>query len=166
MPRKRLDKPLGDGQVEQLAALGLSDSEIAGLLGRCEAWAKLHYRSALSRGRARLRLSLRRAQIRCALAGNPSLLIFLGKNYLRQSDRQSLDVSAEHRALAITPHILERLQTSYKLTMEQLRTCDSLPAATEEGGPSYVAGDGSKQRSVSVTARIFNCGALSDDSEL
>ena len=139
MPRKRLDKPLGDEQVEQLAALGLTDNEIASVLGRCEAWAKLHYRPALSRGRARLRLSLRRAQIQSALSGNASLLIWLGRVYLGQSEWQASDVSAGHKALSVTPNVLERLRASYKLTMSQLRERGALPAGAPGEGPGGTA---------------------------
>ena len=84
------------------------------------------YPSVIKRGRARLRQSLRRAQIKSALSGNATMLIWLGKQYLGQSDRQLLDVNAEHKALAITPNVLERLHTSYRLTMEQFRTRGSL----------------------------------------
>lgn len=37
------------------------------------------------------KISLRRAQFKVANAGNPALLIFLGKQYLGQSDKQQLE---------------------------------------------------------------------------
>jgi hypothetical protein len=89
----------------------------------------------IKRGRTRLRQSLRLAQIKSALSGNAIMLIWLGKQYLGQSDRQLLDVNAEHKALAITPNVLERLHTSYRLTMEQFRTRGSLAPGEDPTPP-------------------------------
>ncbi len=49
------------------------------------------------------------------------MLIFLGKVYLGQRDTSNLEINAEHKAIAITPNVLERLQASYKLTMQEVR---------------------------------------------
>jgi hypothetical protein len=134
MPRK-LNSTLSDGQLEELAAMGLSDEEFSTLLGRSESWTKANCSSPIKRGRARLRQSLRRAQIKSALSGNPTMLIWLGKQYLGQRDRGSLDVSAEqHRPLTLTPTTLHRLQASYRVTMERLR--GALPGpGSEARGP-------------------------------
>jgi DNA-binding CsgD family transcriptional regulator len=118
MPRKLSAKTLTDAQLEELVTMGLTDSELSHLLGISESTFKTRYPSAIRKGRARLRHSLRRAQIKSALAGNSTMLVWLGKVYLGQRDHQSLDVSAEDRALSITPKVLERLRTSYKLTMD------------------------------------------------
>lgn len=40
-------------------------------------------------------ISLRRAQFRCAEGGNPTMLVWLGKQYLGQKDHQGVEVSAE-----------------------------------------------------------------------
>ena len=165
MPRKLSAEMLTAAQLEELAAIGLSDAEISNLLGISESTFKARYPSVIKRGRARLRKSLRRAQIRSALSGNSTMLVWLGKQYLGQSDRLDHSVSAEHKVISITPNVLERLHTSYRRTMEQLRTRGALPAATEEAHPHLggTAG-GSKTRAFSVTAKIFNCGALSESS--
>ena len=84
------------------------------------------------------------------------MLVWLGKQYLGQSDRLDHSVSAEHKVISITPNVLERLHTSYRRTMEQLRTRGALPAATEEAPPGvahptfYVMGGGSKTRTPSL----------------
>ena len=78
---------LSDPQLEEFAAIGLSDHEISNLLGISESRWKARYPSVIKRGRARLRKSLRRAQIRSALSGNSTMLVWLGKQYLGQSDR-------------------------------------------------------------------------------
>ena len=105
----------------------------------------------IKRGRARLRKSLRRAQIRSALSGNSTMLVWLGKQYLGQSDRPDHSVSADHKVIA-SPDVLERLHTSYRRTMEQLRTRGALPAATEEAKGSHIKGDG-----VSKTIGLYSC---------
>ena len=86
-----------------------------------------------------LRQSLRRAQIKSALSCNASMLIWLGKQYLNQKDSKDITLEAEHKAISITPNVLERLQTSYKLTLEQLRTRGRLEAPG--GGAGGVPGD-------------------------
>ena len=117
----------------------------------------------IKRGRARLRKSLRRAQIRSALSGNSTMLVWLGKQYLGQSDRPDHSVSAEHKVISITPNVLERLHTSYRRTMEQLRTRGALPAATEEarGPPWGTAHRLSKTDALCYCEDSVNCGALS-----
>jgi len=107
-------------------------SAISNLLGISESRWKARHPGVIKRGRARLRKSLRRAQIKSALSGNSTMLVWLGKQYLGQSDRLDHSVSAEHKVISITPNVLERLHTSYRRTMEQLRTRGALPAATEE----------------------------------
>ena len=92
-PRKEVDLAL----VEDLARIGCTDEDISEI-------ARIHpsnfYRrkkkeeefcEALKKGRANMRMSLRRAQFRVAEEGNPTLLIWLGKQFLGQTDR--LDVS-------------------------------------------------------------------------
>jgi hypothetical protein len=123
--------------------------------------------SVIKRGRARLRKSLRRAQIKSALSGNSTMLVWLGKQYLGQSDRLDHSVSAEHKVRRITPNVLERLHTSYRRTMEQLRTRVALPAATEEAGgllgnPPVKNGPLSKQGSEKVHSVSFEAKMASD----
>ena len=67
------------------------------------------------------------------------MLVWLGKQYLGQSDRLDHSGSAEHKVISITPNVLERLHTSYRRTMEQLRTRGGLQAPG--GGAGGVPGD-------------------------
>ena len=85
MPRKLSSETLTDAQLEELVAMGLTDSELSNLLGISESTFKARYLSVIKRGRARLRKSLRRAQIRSALSGNSTMLVWLGKQYLGRS---------------------------------------------------------------------------------
>ena len=47
---------------------------------------KYNFSDYIEKGRAQLKYRLRRAQIHTALNGNPTMLVWLGKNILGQSD--------------------------------------------------------------------------------
>ena len=132
---------LTDESLESMAAMGLTDKEICHLTGLTQNQWRTNYKDILARGRARLAQSLRKAQIASALKGNASLLIWLGKVYLNQKEAIDHSLTAEHRAISITPNVLERLQTSYRLTMEQVRQRGTLPAAPQGGEAGGVPGD-------------------------
>jgi hypothetical protein len=73
-------------EVEHLASLGCTDREIAQYFEISESTLRYQLSSYLTKGRHQLRTTLRQAQLRVALEGNPTLLIWLGKNILLQSD--------------------------------------------------------------------------------
>jgi hypothetical protein len=160
MPRKELI--LTEDSIEEMAALGLTQSEISDISGVAVSVVRKEYETSLKRGRARLAQSLRKAQIKSALSGNASLLIWLGKVYLGQRDVSNLELNAEHRAISITPNVLERLQTSYKLTMEQVRARGALPthdAQAPAGEAGGVPGDrvgGLKMTALATNSAITN----------
>ncbi len=73
-------------QVEKLSSFGLTNKEIAEALGYDENTLKRHYDLQLVSGRGNLKTRLKRKQISVAMGGNVSMLIWLGKQYLDQSD--------------------------------------------------------------------------------
>jgi len=73
-------------QVENLASFGLTNKEIAEALGYDENTLKRHFEIFLVKGRVNLREKLKRKQIAVALTGNVSMLIWLGKQYLDQTE--------------------------------------------------------------------------------
>lgn len=75
------------GFVERAARLGLTVEEIAELLGVSKRTLQYRAAEALRRGRAQMVLRLRRMQWRAAKRGSVPMLIWLGKQYLGQSDR-------------------------------------------------------------------------------
>ena len=81
-------------QVEKLASYGLTNKEIAEALGFDDSTLKRKFENFLTKGKANLKQRLKRKQIDVALAGNVSMLIWLGKNYLGQADK--LDESGEY----------------------------------------------------------------------
>jgi hypothetical protein len=81
--RKRIVDPR---EVEKLAALGMKNSEISEWLDIDDSTLSYNFKRELAKGQHNLRTSLRQAQIRLALSGNATMLIWLGKNMLGQSD--------------------------------------------------------------------------------
>lgn len=73
-------------EVYKLAQIGCKDTEICEWFGVDGNTLRYNFSEELIKGRAALNMSLRRAQINTALSGNPTLLIWLGKQYLQQSD--------------------------------------------------------------------------------
>jgi hypothetical protein len=73
-------------EIVKLAAIGCTDREIAEWVGITESALRYNFNSELIKGKGQLIQSLRKAQIRTALDGNPTMLVWLGKNILGQSD--------------------------------------------------------------------------------
>ena len=73
-------------EVEDLAQIGCSDLEIADWFGITDSTLRYNFTDELTKGRTFLKQRLRRAQLQTALSGNATLLIWLGKNILLQSD--------------------------------------------------------------------------------
>lgn len=85
-PRKAIDMLL----VERLAAIGCSDDEIGYTLSISETTLKTRCRKSLDVGRAKMKVRLRRRQLQAAMKGSVPMLIWLGKQYLGQTDRQTI----------------------------------------------------------------------------
>lgn len=86
-------------ELEKLARFGCTQPEMAhwfgmslsGLEKRIADEPKL--REIIDKGYASLDISLRRRQVQLAEAGNPTMLIWLGKQRLEQRDRKAIEVS-------------------------------------------------------------------------
>lgn len=73
-------------EVEKLASIGMKNSEIAEWFGIDDSTLGYNFKQELLKGKLNLNQSLRRAQIKLALSGNATMLIWLGKNVLGQSE--------------------------------------------------------------------------------
>lgn len=82
----RNKRPITTADVFKLAAIGCKDIEIAEWFGIDSNTLRYNFSVELLKGRETLKQSLRRKQIEVAMSGNPTMLIFLGKNLLGQSD--------------------------------------------------------------------------------
>jgi hypothetical protein len=79
-------KVIDPKEIRKLASIGMKNSEIAEYLDIDDSTLNYNFKQDLIKGKHELRVSLRQAQIRLALSGNATLLIWLGKQYLSQSD--------------------------------------------------------------------------------
>lgn len=82
-PRQRVIPP---DEVYKLATMGCPDREIAEWFDVSESTLRYNFSSYLIKARAHLNQRLRQAQLRVALEGNPTMLIWLGKQILGQSE--------------------------------------------------------------------------------
>ena len=73
-------------ELEKLASFGCSNRDIADFYGCTESLISKSYSSFITKGRAKRKIKLRQLQWRAAERGNVSMLIWLGKQYLGQSE--------------------------------------------------------------------------------
>ena len=74
-------------EVEKLAQLHASTEEIAAFFGVPVQTITYNFGDIIQKARAEMKVALRRSQIKLALDGNCTMLIWLGKQYLNQSDK-------------------------------------------------------------------------------
>ena len=99
--------------VEGLCKINCTDEEIAAFYGvsaktvQREKKINKAFNQAIETGRNSGRLSLRRKQVEIAMDGNPTMLVWLGKNYLNQTDKNPEDVNQEAPPVSINFEIAE-----------------------------------------------------------
>lgn len=76
--------------LEDLAGIGCTMNEIASVCHCSVDTLERNYAEPIKRGRNELNMSLKRKQVALAKDGNPTMLIWLGKQYLNQRDKQEL----------------------------------------------------------------------------
>ena len=77
-------------QVEKLAGLGCTNTEIASFFDVGEHVIRKSYAEFLEKGRDKGKIRLRQWQMKAAERGNVAMLIWLGKQMLGQSDKQEI----------------------------------------------------------------------------
>ena len=90
-PRKQLDPK----SVVELAAIGCTMDEIGRVLGCDGTTIGRRFRSEIECGFAHLKVSLRRRQLELAMDGNATMLIWLGKQYLNQTDSRKTEMQQQ-----------------------------------------------------------------------
>ena len=107
--------------VEMMAGYGATKEEIAESIGASLETLQNErngevFREAIKKGANEFKTSLRVAQMKAAKAGSVPMLIFLGKNYLGQTDRMAQDVSVRRTREDITvDEALEWLESNDSL---------------------------------------------------
>lgn len=77
-------------QVEQLASFGCSNTEIASFFGCSKDLISKSYSTNIAKGKDKGKIRLRKYQWTAAKNGNVAMLIWLGKQYLGQADKQEV----------------------------------------------------------------------------
>ena len=77
-------------EVEKLAALGCTNTEIASFFGCSKDLITKSYSTNVTKGKERGKTRLRQMQWRSAEKGSVPMLIWLGKQVLGQSDKQEI----------------------------------------------------------------------------
>ena len=85
MARPPLD--IDEEQVAKLAAINCSYEEMAAVLGCNPSTLTRRFAQAIEKGRSHGRMSLKRKQYEVAMGGNVTMLIWLGKQLLGQTDK-------------------------------------------------------------------------------
>lgn len=97
----RKEKDLDIEQIRELAHIQCTQSEIAAVM-RCSVdTLDRRYAETIREGREVGKMSLRRAQYKKALEGNPAMLIWLGKHILGQRDEITLNAGSESEVRAL-----------------------------------------------------------------
>ena len=74
-------------EITKLASFGCTNTEIAEFYGCDESLIRKSYSEYLTKGRANVKIRLRKLQWQSAENGNVTMQIFLGKNILGQQDK-------------------------------------------------------------------------------
>lgn len=87
LPVGRDKKVVPPDMVQELAALGCRDVEIANFFGVSESTLRYNFSAELTKGKEELKITLRRAMLKNATVGmNAAVQIFLAKNILGMQD--------------------------------------------------------------------------------
>ena len=87
--KKKIGRPLLDIDpkvVEGMAAVGATDTEIGDFVGCTADTIANRFSDLLTKARSGMRLRLRQAQLKAALAGDRTMLVWLGKTMLGQKE--------------------------------------------------------------------------------
>ena len=86
MPNSKTSR-IDPEKVIACAAVGLTQWEVAAIMGCSHDTIHRKFQAEFDLGKAKACASVRRKQIELAMAGNPTMLVWLGKNMLGQSDK-------------------------------------------------------------------------------
>lgn len=111
-PTKHIDLE----KVELLASYGCTMEEIASELGLSSKTLQRNAIDAWQRGRDRLKMSLRRQQVKLAMEGDRGMLIWLGKQLLDQRDQQAVEVDDKRLLMVESPKMPETADEWVALT--------------------------------------------------
>lgn len=92
VPKKRGPKPavVDRDLAERLASIACTTDEIGAVMGYSRDTIEKHALEYVQRGRLKMKASIRRMQWKACEAGNVTMLIWMGKQYLAQTERTTV----------------------------------------------------------------------------
>jgi hypothetical protein len=99
MARPRLE--LDERQIRELAKINCTMEEISAVMGCSVDTLERRYADIIKEERNIGKSSLRRWQFKAAASGNAALLIWLGKQYLGQRDKEDIDLTGKEIKIII-----------------------------------------------------------------
>lgn len=87
MARPQKESEIPDSAIQMLASICCTMTEISAVTGLSVDTLERRFAEPIKRGREIGKATLRREQYRLAMAGNPTMLIWLGKQLLGQADK-------------------------------------------------------------------------------
>jgi len=117
MPAGRPPANIDWEQVDRLCHIQCTGPEIAAVLDldrstlekRCKKDHRVNLSAYIKEKSSQGRMSLRRWQFEAARKGNPALLIWLGKQYLEQSDKHEVDSRQTTVEISLTPEDVRKI---------------------------------------------------------
>jgi AraC-like DNA-binding protein len=106
----RPKKPIDIKAVEALAGLGLGMRDITHVLGVHERTLQRRFAGALQKGRASVKSSLLRRQFEIAMGGNVTMLIWMGKQLLGQSDKRQIGLESTDKLKELADAVMGGLE--------------------------------------------------------
>ncbi len=108
MARRGTAASINLAELEKLASMQCTDEEIAAWFNVSPRTIERRRKSpvfaeTIGRGKARGRISLRRAQLKILEQGNATMGIWLGKQYLGQSDQIDINTNNQMMIVLVTP---------------------------------------------------------------
>jgi hypothetical protein len=116
-PKAKIDPE----EVFKLASIGCKVKEIADWFGVIDDTISNRFSGELEKGRASLKMSLRRWQLEAAKNGNATMLVWLGKQMLGQTDKTIEEIEADislKKAIVSDPIQLLNMIEAAKLLKE------------------------------------------------
>lgn len=107
-PKLQLDEE----QITQLAAINCSLAEMGAVLNCDAKTLTSRFSSVIEKGRQSGKMSLKRKQWEMAMGGNITMLIWLGKQYLGQSDK--IDKTIDTTVKITHRDIMQRIEEARK----------------------------------------------------
>lgn len=97
--RTKPKKPIDANKVQMLSSFGCQLNEIARFFAVDESTIRKNFQEEVKVGKEQMKIKLRQLQWKHAELGNTALLIFLGKQYLGQSDKNEIELAGNLEAV-------------------------------------------------------------------